>query len=98
VGSPVRLTREHLAPHPFGGRLMSFCETLRRRVESPKRGNNWRPRPDTPALSRDYQMGRHAGNREGVGKPTLRGLLCFWQNDQAEARRVSVPHETKGTK
>ena len=86
MGSPVRLTREHLAPHPFGGRLMSFCETLRRRVESPKRGNNWRPRPDTPALSRDYQMGRHAGNREGVGKPTLRGLLCFWQNEKLSDR------------
>lgn len=46
VGPTSRLTFGHLALHSFEW-LMSFCETLRRPVESPKQGNNWRPRPKT---------------------------------------------------
>ena len=46
VGPTSRLTFGHLALHPLGW-LMSIRETLRRPVESPKQGNNWRPRPKT---------------------------------------------------
>lgn len=79
------------SPASLRGSLMSNCETPRRRVESPKQGNNWRPRPDTSPLAGKYLVGRHLRNLAVGDKPTLRGLSASLANNKAVASEGLPP-------